>query len=96
MSGHKTRLQLVVEPFTFSVDRFHFHNAYADPLGWTEQSLFTVKRFSATEIARLLQESQHAKAPVLVIDSLSWVVRHHDTVAVCQELQKLRKGLSSH
>ncbi|XP_060791526.1 elongator complex protein 5 [Neoarius graeffei] len=83
--------ELCAELDSSSLHLFHFHNAYADPLGWTEQSLFTVKRFSATEIARLLQESQHAKAPVLVIDSLSWVVRHHDTVAVCQELQKLRK-----
>lgn len=71
---------------------FHFHSAYIDPLGWTKQSLFTVKDFSATEITRLLQETHHAKASVLVIDSLSWVVRHHDTVAVCQELHKLRKG----
>ncbi|KAB5579384.1 hypothetical protein PHYPO_G00194440 [Pangasianodon hypophthalmus] len=71
---------------------FHYHNAYTDPLGWTKQSSFTVKHFSATEMTRLLQETQQAKASVLVIDSLSWVVRHHDTVAVCQELQKLRKG----
>ncbi|MCJ8731584.1 hypothetical protein PDJAM_G00201360 [Pangasius djambal] len=71
---------------------FHYHNAYTDPLGWTKQSSFTVKHFSATEITRLVQETQQAKASVLVIDSLSWVVRHHDTVAICQELQKLRKG----
>lgn len=93
MSSYKTKL--AVEPFTFSVDRFHFHSAYTDPLGWTKQSLFTVKRFSAKEITLLLQETQHANDSVLVIDSLSWVVRHHDTVTVCQELQKLRKGLSS-
>ncbi|XP_027024879.1 elongator complex protein 5 isoform X1 [Tachysurus fulvidraco] len=74
---------------------FHFHNAYSDPLGWTRQSLFTVKHFSATDITKLLQETQHAKASVLVIDSLSFVVRHHDPVAVCQELQKLRKAGSS-
>ncbi|XP_053484999.1 elongator complex protein 5 isoform X3 [Ictalurus furcatus] len=71
---------------------FHFHSAYTDPLGWTKQSLFTVKHFSATEITLLLQETHHANASVLVIDSLSWVVRHHDTVTVCQELQKLRKA----
>ncbi|KAM9500280.1 elongator complex protein 5 isoform 2-T2 [Clarias gariepinus] len=71
---------------------FRFHNAYTDPLGWTEQSLFTVKNFTATEITQLLQETQHTEAPLLFIDSLSWVVRHHDTVAVCQELQKLKKG----
>ncbi|XP_017327847.1 elongator complex protein 5 isoform X2 [Ictalurus punctatus] len=71
---------------------FHFHSAYTDPLGWTKQSLFTVKHFSAKEITLLLQETQHANDSVLVIDSLSWVVRHHDTVTVCQELQKLRKG----
>lgn len=87
--------EVMSHKITFSVDRFRFHNAYTDPLGWTEQSLFTVKNFTATEITQLLQETQHTEAPLLFIDSLSWVVRHHDTVAVCQELQKLKKGLSS-
>lgn len=88
------KLQLAFEPLTFFFHRFHFHNAYTDPLGWTKQSLFTVKHFSATGITQLLQETQHAKTSILVIDSLSFVVRHHDPVVICQELQKLRKGLS--
>uniref|UniRef100_A0A8B9RIC9 Elongator complex protein 5 n=1 Tax=Astyanax mexicanus TaxID=7994 RepID=A0A8B9RIC9_ASTMX len=71
---------------------FHFHNAYSDPLGWRKQSSFTVEQFSAENITRLVRETKHAKASVLVIDSLSWIVRHHNPVAICQQLHKLKKG----
>ncbi|XP_066537203.1 elongator complex protein 5 [Hoplias malabaricus] len=71
---------------------FHFHNAYEDPLGWTSQSSFTVKEFNAADITRLVCRRQHAKASVLVIDSLTWVIRHHNPVAVCQQLQELKRG----
>ncbi|XP_037400377.1 elongator complex protein 5 [Pygocentrus nattereri] len=71
---------------------FHFHNAYIDPLGWTKQSSFTVKQFTTADVTRLVREIQHAKASILVIDSLSWVIRHHNPVAVCQQLQELKRG----
>ncbi|XP_062849245.1 elongator complex protein 5 [Trichomycterus rosablanca] len=71
---------------------FHFHNAYGDPLGWTNQSSFTVKQFCTPDITRLIHEKQHGKASVLVIDSFSWVLRHCDPAFICQELQKLKRG----
>ncbi|XP_076829525.1 elongator complex protein 5 isoform X2 [Brachyhypopomus gauderio] len=67
------------------------HNAYSDPLGWTKQSLFTVKQFTTPDITQLLSKTQKAKASILVIDSLSWILRHHDPVVICQELQKLKR-----
>lgn len=71
---------------------FHFHNAYADPLGWAKQSSFTVKQFNIENITQLVRETQHAKSSVLIIDSLSWVIRHHNPVAICQQLHELKKG----
>ncbi|KAL6490598.1 hypothetical protein MHYP_G00009430 [Metynnis hypsauchen] len=71
---------------------FHFHNAYIDPLGWTKQSSFTVKQFTTADVTRLVREIQHAKTSILVIDSLSWVIRHHNPVAICQQLQELKRG----
>lgn len=69
----------------------HYHNASKDPLGWNEQSSFTVQHFNTPDIKRLIHKQQDNKASVLVIDSLSWVIRHHDLVTVCQELHKLRR-----
>ncbi|XP_072543863.1 elongator complex protein 5 [Salminus brasiliensis] len=71
---------------------FHFHNAYTDPLDWTNQSSFTVKQFTTANVTRLVRETRPAKAAVLVIDSLSWVVRHHNPVVICQQLLELKKG----
>ncbi|XP_026871405.2 elongator complex protein 5 isoform X2 [Electrophorus electricus] len=73
------------------VHLFHFHNAYSDPLGWTKQSSFRVKHFTTPHIIQLVNKTQNAKATILVIDSLSWVLRHHNPAVICQELQKLKR-----
>uniref|UniRef100_A0A4W5PKU1 Elongator complex protein 5 n=1 Tax=Hucho hucho TaxID=62062 RepID=A0A4W5PKU1_9TELE len=75
-----------------SAQRLHFHNAYSDPLGWTGNSPFTVHQFTLEDIGTLLKQTPQAKAVTLVIDSLSWILRHHDPAAICQKLQALKKG----
>ncbi|XP_030636582.1 elongator complex protein 5 [Chanos chanos] len=72
--------------------KLHFHNGYTDPLGWTNCSLFTVKQFTTEHIGQLLKKSTNPKATTLVIDSLSWILRHHNPVTVCQRLHELKKG----
>ncbi|XP_054457722.1 elongator complex protein 5 [Anoplopoma fimbria] len=74
------------------VQRLHFHNAYTDPLGWTDQPAFTVHQFCLEELTRLVKQTSHSKPATLVIDSLSWILRHHSPPAVCKTLQQLRKG----
>ncbi|XP_051528914.1 elongator complex protein 5 [Myxocyprinus asiaticus] len=74
------------------VHKLHCHKGFPDPLGWTCKSSFTVEKFTAQEITRLVKETQHARASVLVVDSLSLVLRHHDPVVICQRLQELKKG----
>uniref|UniRef100_A0A3P8YDL4 Elongator complex protein 5 n=1 Tax=Esox lucius TaxID=8010 RepID=A0A3P8YDL4_ESOLU len=75
-----------------NAQRLHFHNAYSDPLGWTGNSAFTVHQFTLEDVSTLIKQTPQAKAVTLVIDSLSWILRHHDPAAVCQRLQALKKG----
>ncbi|XP_028284987.1 elongator complex protein 5 [Parambassis ranga] len=70
--------------------RLHFHNAYSDPLGWSEQPAFTVHQFSLADLAHLVKQT--SKPPTLVIDSLSWILRHVSPPAVCKTLLQLKKG----
>ncbi|XP_016405605.1 elongator complex protein 5-like [Sinocyclocheilus rhinocerous] len=74
------------------VQKLHFHKGFPDPLGWTRRSSFTVERFASQHITQLIKDTQQAKASVLVVDSLSLVLRHHDPLVFCQTLQELRKG----
>ncbi|KAK5848374.1 hypothetical protein PBY51_005993 [Eleginops maclovinus] len=74
------------------VQRLHFHNAYTDPLGWTDHPAFTVHHFCLEELARLVKQTSHSKPATLVIDSLSWILRHVSPPDVCKTLQQLRKG----
>lgn len=74
------------------LEKFHFHEGHPDPLGWSCRSSFTVEQFTTEDITLLVQKAQHAKASVLVVDSLSFVLRHHQPVVVCRRLQELRKG----
>lgn len=75
-----------------SIQRLHFHDAYTDPLGWTESPPFTVHQFSSEHIVSLLKQTPHPKGTTLVIDSLTWILRHHNPAGVCQTLQQLKKG----
>ncbi|XP_069578985.1 elongator complex protein 5 [Brachyistius frenatus] len=75
-----------------TTQRLHFHNAYSDPLGWTDNPAFTVQRFCFEELARLVRQTSHPKPATLVIDSLSWILRHVGPPAVCRTLQQLKKG----
>ncbi|XP_074518133.1 elongator complex protein 5 isoform X1 [Halichoeres trimaculatus] len=72
--------------------RLHFHNAYTDPLGWTDQSACTVNQFCLEKLTHLLKQTGNIKSTILVIDSLSWVLRHLSPPAVCKTLHQLRKG----
>ncbi|KAL4631485.1 elongator complex protein 5 isoform X1 [Arapaima gigas] len=74
------------------IQRLCFHDGHTDPLGWTECPPFTVHQFTSSDIHALLRQSQHEKPVILVIDSLSWVLRHHPPAVVCQCLQELRRG----
>lgn len=74
------------------VQKLHFHKGFPDPLGWTCRASFTVERFTSQHITQLIKDTQLAKASVLVVDSLSLVLRHHDPLVFCQTLQELRKG----
>ncbi|KAM3590310.1 uncharacterized protein V6R79_007379 [Siganus canaliculatus] len=75
-----------------SIQRLHFHDAHTDPLGWTDNPAFTVHKFSVEELTHLVKQSAHAKPAILVIDSLSWILRHLSPTDVCKTLQQLRKG----
>lgn len=75
-----------------SNQRLHFHNAYTDPLGWTDDPAFTVQQFCLEELTHLVKQTSHPKPATLVIDSLSWILRHLSPAAVCKTLQQLRKG----
>lgn len=72
--------------------RLHFHNAYRDPLGWTDNPAFTVHQFRFEELTHLVKQTSQSKPATLVIDSLSWILRHLSAPAVCKTLQQLRKG----
>ncbi|XP_060887473.1 elongator complex protein 5 [Labrus mixtus] len=75
-----------------AIDRVHFHNAYTDPLGWTDHPAFTVHQFCLEELTHLVKQSSHSRPATLVIDSLSWILRHHSPIVVCKTLHQLRKG----
>lgn len=72
--------------------RLHFHDACTDPLGWASNPPFTVDRFTAEDLTLLIKKTSHHKPATLVVDSLSWILRHHKPPAVCKTLQQLRKG----
>ncbi|XP_061665270.1 elongator complex protein 5 [Syngnathoides biaculeatus] len=74
------------------IERLHFHNAYSDPLGWTDHAGFTVDQFCVEKVAQLAKQSSQVKPSVFVIDSLSWVLRHVGLPAVCKTLQQLKNG----
>lgn len=74
------------------MQRLHIHNAYEDPLGWTKKEVFTVQHFSLNELTRVLKLTSHQKTPVVVIDSLSWILRHSCTTTVCSTLHQLKKS----
>ncbi|KAE8279090.1 Elongator complex protein 5 [Larimichthys crocea] len=75
-----------------SIHRLHFHNAYTDPLGWTHNPAFTVHQFCSEGVTQLVKQTSQSKPATLVIDSLSWILRHVGPPAVCKTLQQLRKG----
>ncbi|XP_030018156.1 elongator complex protein 5 isoform X2 [Sphaeramia orbicularis] len=72
--------------------RLHIHNAYIDPLGWTAHPAFTVQQFCFEELTQLAKQTSQPKPATLVIDSLSWILRHLNPPHVCKTLQQLRKG----
>ncbi|XP_041635485.1 elongator complex protein 5 [Cheilinus undulatus] len=75
-----------------SIERLHFHDAYTDPLGWTDQPAFTAHQFCLEKLSHLVKQTTPSKPATLVIDSLSWILRHHRAPAVCKTLHELRKG----
>ncbi|XP_037118655.1 elongator complex protein 5 isoform X2 [Syngnathus acus] len=74
------------------IERLHFHNAYDDPLGWTGHAAFTVDQFCVERVTQLVEQSSQVKPAVLIIDSLSWILRHVSPSAVCRTLQQLNNG----
>ncbi|KAJ8416830.1 hypothetical protein AAFF_G00327080 [Aldrovandia affinis] len=70
----------------------YFHDGYTDPLGWTECPPLTVHHFTPQDINTCLSQSEQLKTVTLVVDSLSWILRHHSPAIVCQRLQELRRG----
>ncbi|KAM9424298.1 elongator complex protein 5 [Pholidichthys leucotaenia] len=77
---------------TASLQRLHFHNVYTDPLGWTDHSAVTVQQFCLEELTNLIKQISQPKPNILVIDSLSWLLRHISTPTVCKTLLQLKKG----
>uniref|UniRef100_A0A3Q2NPZ8 Elongator complex protein 5 n=1 Tax=Fundulus heteroclitus TaxID=8078 RepID=A0A3Q2NPZ8_FUNHE len=75
-----------------ATQRLHVHNAYPDPLGWTDHPAFAVQQFRLEDLTDLVKQASQPKPATLVIDSLSWVLRHAAPPAVCRTLQQLRKG----
>ncbi|XP_075906724.1 elongator complex protein 5 isoform X1 [Nelusetta ayraudi] len=75
-----------------AAQRLHFHDACTDPLGWTSHPPFTVDQFTVEDLTPLIKQTSHHKPATLVVDSLSWILRHHKPPAVCKTLQQLRKG----
>lgn len=72
--------------------RLHFHNAYSDPLGWMDHSTFTVNKFCFEDLTHLVKQGPLSKPAMLIIDSLTWILRHVSPPAVCKTLQQLKKG----
>ncbi|XP_075906725.1 elongator complex protein 5 isoform X2 [Nelusetta ayraudi] len=76
-----------------AAQRLHFHDACTDPLGWTSHPPFTVDQFTVEDLTPLIKQTSHHKPATLVVDSLSWILRHHKPPAVCKTLQQLRKDM---
>ncbi|KAG7243400.1 hypothetical protein INR49_011857 [Caranx melampygus] len=74
--------------------RLHFHDAFTDPLGWTDHPAFTVHQFNFEELAHLVKQTSQPKPATLIIDSLSWILRHVSPSAVCKTLQQLKKVIT--
>ncbi|XP_071315847.1 elongator complex protein 5 [Trachinotus anak] len=74
--------------------RLHFHNAFTDPLGWTDRPAFTVHQFNFEELTHVVKQTSQPKPATLIIDSLSWILRHVSPSAVCKTLQQLKKGVA--
>jgi len=75
-----------------ATQRLHFHDAYTDPLGWTDHPAFTVHQFCLEQLTHLIKQTSQHKPATLVIDSLSWILRHRSSPDVCKTLQQLKKG----
>ncbi|XP_062305225.1 elongator complex protein 5 [Osmerus eperlanus] len=75
-----------------SIQRVHFHDAYTDPLGWTENPRFTIHQFTTDDISTCLKQTPNNKGLTLVIDSLTWILRHLNPTVICQTLHQLKKG----
>lgn len=74
------------------MQKLHIHNSYEDPLGWSNKAAFTVQHFSLKDLTQVLKTTSHQKAPIVVIDSLSWILRHVCATTVCSTLHQLKKG----
>ncbi|XP_072315281.1 elongator complex protein 5 [Eucyclogobius newberryi] len=74
------------------IQRLHIHNAYEDPLGWTNNATFTDQHFCLNNLTQILKPNSQQKASTLVIDSLSWILRHVSTTTICSTLHQLKKG----
>ncbi|XP_029382507.1 elongator complex protein 5 [Echeneis naucrates] len=72
--------------------RLHFHNGFTDPLGWTNHPAFTVHQFNLEELTHIVKQTSQLKPATLIINSLSWILRHVSPSAVCKTLQQLKKG----
>lgn len=72
--------------------RLHVHSGFVDPLGWIQRSSFTVHQFTSQDISALLSSKPQSKPVLLVIDSLSWLMRHIDPVVICKRLQEIKRG----
>ncbi|KAM6909014.1 elongator complex protein 5 isoform 1-T2 [Xenentodon cancila] len=77
---------------TSVIQRLHICNAYPDPLAWTDSPTFTVDQFNLEGVSHLIKQTSQPKPVVLVIDSLSWILRHASPADVCKTLQRLKKG----
>ncbi|MBN3305174.1 ELP5 protein, partial [Amia calva] len=88
VSEEELRSGLEVE----AAHRLLFHDGYTDPLGWRGRDGPSASHFSAQEIGTRVGQTRDAGPVTLVVDSLSWVLRHSPPAAVCQALQELRRA----
>ncbi|XP_066578612.1 elongator complex protein 5 [Amia ocellicauda] len=91
VSEEELRSGLEVE----AAHRLLFHDGYTDPLGWRGRDGPSASHFSAQEIGTRVGQTRDAGPVTLVVDSLSWVLRHSPPAAVCQALQELRRGAAA-
>lgn len=93
---HVLEMEVSEGEFTSGLDiqfseRVHIHNGFADPSEWLKRSSFTVHQFTTQYLQALSPPAQQAKPAVLVIDSLTWIIRHLDVLVVCKRLQELKR-----